>query len=60
MTVDRLTLGAIGAEARDAAAIQPYQAVNGLSVCLVKLANLLPTVGGRARANCVTPQAIHS
>lgn len=35
----------IASEAADACALPPYQAVNGLWVCLVKLANLLPRKG---------------
>jgi hypothetical protein len=35
----------IASEAADAGALAPYQAVNGLWVCVVKLANLLPRKG---------------
>jgi len=35
----------IAREAADARTLPPYRAVNGLWVCLVKLANLLPRVG---------------
>lgn len=45
MELDRAKLSGIDAEVREATALAPYQAVNGLWVCLVKFANLLPTVG---------------
>lgn len=39
------SLKTISLEAEEAAGLSPYRAVNGLWVCLVKLANCLPTVG---------------
>src|SRR5437867_2886104 len=45
MELDKVKLDEIDAEARQAGVLPPYQATNGLWVCLVKLANLLPTVG---------------
>jgi len=44
MDNSRVTMS-IAAEAADARALAPYRAVNGLWVCLVKLANLLPRHG---------------
>ena len=45
MELHRAKLVEIDAETREAAALAPYQAANGLWVCLVKFANPLPTVG---------------
>ena len=45
MKIDTLKLDSIREEVREAVALHPYQAFNGFWICLVKLANLLPTVG---------------
>ena len=45
VTSDDKMKTAILKEIREAKELQPYRAVNGLWICLVKLANLLPRVG---------------